>query len=854
MPTIHELHRNVFTGQRFDTNGLQGIADGSVWSIDGPATVNNSSSTAYSIATKSTWSTLVVQNTYETEASDDTVDIGAAMGIALKGRNSIGGIAHITANSSVGRTSIISSTDGGTTNRESLTVSPEGYIGIGHTAPTVALNTKGTLDTNFPGTVTTTGGKVTSVTIEDGGSGYTINSSTLSCVKNGTTTVTTASTSSLEIGMSITGTGIPSSTVVVTIVNATSFTISAAATDSATSTLSFYLRDDLTVVNTGSGGTGFAGTYTVVGGGAGPAAIATITITNAGSGYTSPPAVTGNGSSEDATLTAVIDSVVTIPTFTLSCTKNISTNIITYPSPPQPLVIGTLVSGTAIPTGATIATIPSSTTFTLSSNATNNGTSTLTFSPPHGIRAGDAVSLDTGAGSDLENFTVSAVANTTQFLVDSHPTTHITGSAAASNKMDTDFIKIESGDGNSLLIIDKTGHIGIGGAPRVALDVGLQTDAIILPTGTANQAPGASASQIGSAIGGMVRFDSTSGAFKGYDGSAWIILGLQGIQDEDGDTKISPEVNSDEDKLTFYTDGTIRMIIEETGEFTFPDGSFRVGADTDGYDVKMFGDTTGKYWLWDESADKMIVSGAADITGDLNVSGDTYTDIIRRKSDNSTTTKIRFPSGNDVQIHAGHSSNPVLRVQSGVVTVDGEITVTTLDIGGTNVTSTAAELNILDGVTTTAAELNLIDGGTARGTDAIADGDGVLINDAGTMKMTTVQTLAAYLDDEITSMPNLTTAASLTTTAATTVGALNTGSITSGFTSIDVGAGAITTTGTISAGTLDVADAGIAIIPNSTSYNNQTTNGEIELVKTGGNGYIYFHVGDTKYRVQGSAV
>ena len=54
------------------------------------------------------------------------------------------------------------------------------------------------------------------------------------------------------------------------------------------------------------------------------------------------------------------------------------------------------------------------------------------------------------------------------------------------------------------------------------------------------------------------------------------------------------------------------------------------------------------------------------------------------------------------------------------------------------VTATTAELNILDGVTATAAEINLIDGGTARGTTAIADGDGVLINDAGTMRQTTV--------------------------------------------------------------------------------------------------------------------
>ena len=45
-------------------------------------------------------------------------------------------------------------------------------------------------------------------------------------------------------------------------------------------------------------------------------------------------------------------------------------------------------------------------------------------------------------------------------------------------------------------------------------------------------------------------------------------------------------------------------------------GTINVGADTDGYDVKFFGDTTGKYMLWDESADKLIVSGAIQ-TGDL---------------------------------------------------------------------------------------------------------------------------------------------------------------------------------------------------------------------------------------------
>mgnify|MGYP000359339075 CR=1 FL=1 len=72
----------------------------------------------------------------------------------------------------------------------------------------------------------------------------------------------------------------------------------------------------------------------------------------------------------------------------------------------------------------------------------------------------------------------------------------------------------------------------------------------------------------------------------------------------------------------------------------------------------------------------------------------------------------------------------------------------------TNKTFTSPKLNEDVAVTTTATELNLIDGGATVGTTAIADGDGLLINDAGTMRVSTVQTLAAYLDDEITSMPN----------------------------------------------------------------------------------------------------
>ncbi len=68
-----------------------------------------------------------------------------------------------------------------------------------------------------------------------------------------------------------------------------------------------------------------------------------------------------------------------------------------------------------------------------------------------------------------------------------------------------------------------------------------------------------------------------------------------------------------------------------------------------------------------------------------------------------------------------------------------------LAIGGTAVTSTAAELNILDGVTATASELNLLDGGTSVGSSiTLADADGIVVNDGGTMKTIPASDVKTY--------------------------------------------------------------------------------------------------------------
>ena len=95
--------------------------------------------------------------------------------------------------------------------------------------------------------------------------------------------------------------------------------------------------------------------------------------------------------------------------------------------------------------------------------------------------------------------------------------------------------------------------------------------------------------------------------------------------------------------------------------------------------------------------------------------------------------------------------------------VDGTAHVDAINFNGTAITSTAAELNILDGVTATATELNIIDGDTTATSTTVADADRVVLNDGGTMKQVAVTDLAAYFDDEITAMPNLTSVGTLTT-------------------------------------------------------------------------------------------
>ena len=209
------------------------------------------------------------------------------------------------------------------------------------------------------------------------------------------------------------------------------------------------------------------------------------------------------------------------------------------------------------------------------------------------------------------------------------------------------------------------------------------------------------------------------------------------------------------------------------------------------------------------------------------------------------------------QLQFGDSGTYIHQSADGVLDLvsdtEIEINATTIDINGAvqisgtttiagnlvfgSATVTEAQLEILDGATVTTTELNIMDGGTSATSTTVADADRVVFNDGGTMKQVAVTDLAAYFDDEITSMPNLTTAAALVT-----VSALDTGSITSGFGNIDNGASNITSGGLVK---LDVdADADDVTGDSATGRLTLGAGEDLNLYHGGTNSYIVNDTGD----------
>ena len=224
------------------------------------------------------------------------------------------------------------------------------------------------------------------------------------------------------------------------------------------------------------------------------------------------------------------------------------------------------------------------------------------------------------------------------------------------------------------------------------------------------------------------------------------------------------------------------------------------------------GDAANAFIGYDESADKFTVgtgtfTGAS--TGNLSITTGTLVANI----EGNITGSSGSTTGNAATATALATARTIGCVSfdgTGNINLSGVNTTGNQDTSGNAATATALETarniagqsfdgtgNIsiaptdLTGVNSTATELNIMDGDTSATSTTLADADRVVVNDAGTMKQVALTDFETYMETSLDTLSNV-----------TTVGALNSGSITSGFGAIDVGSSAITTTGTINFGSL----------------------------------------------------
>ena len=91
-------------------------------------------------------------------------------------------------------------------------------------------------------------------------------------------------------------------------------------------------------------------------------------------------------------------------------------------------------------------------------------------------------------------------------------------------------------------------------------------------------------------------------------------------------------------------------------------GTLTVGVDDTGHDVKFFGATSGQYMLWDESADTLFVTGeidagSLDVSGQIDVDGVSYLDAV--VVDGTVTVGVD-DTGHDVKFFGATSGRYML--------------------------------------------------------------------------------------------------------------------------------------------------------------------------------------------------
>ena len=254
------------------------------------------------------------------------------------------------------------------------------------------------------------------------------------------------------------------------------------------------------------------------------------------------------------------------------------------------------------------------------------------------------------------------------------------------------------------------------------------------------------------------------------------------------------------DDLQIYHDGSNSFVANSTG-------ALKLATETSGIAVTI-GHSTSEVTIGDNlTVTGDLTIGGTTNFGDFNITNvgsialDTITNDGTDITLDSSGDIILDAAGNDVFFKAGgttigeieNESNNLI-IKSSVSDADlilrgndggSEISALTFDMSAAGKATFNDQVVIGDGklvlnataITTTAAEINLIDGGTSRGTTAVASGDGILTNDGGTMRMTNVDTFDTYFSATTKTLTNKT----LTTPIANAGIQLKNGSTSAGF-------------------------------------------------------------------------
>jgi len=250
-----------------------------------------------------------------------------------------------------------------------------------------------------------------------------------------------------------------------------------------------------------------------------------------------------------------------------------------------------------------------------------------------------------------------------------------------------------------------------------------------------------------------------------------------------------------------------------------------VGVDDTGYDVQFFGDTASAYMLWDTSTDDLIIAGGGGLivpVGQFTLGAVALTSTATELNllDALDRGSILYGNASGVTTVLGQGSNGYVLTSDGTdiawaassvsglasdnLTVgDAAVTLSTSS-GNITVDATANNSDIIFKGTDATADITMLtlagaDAGAATFNNKIVateldisgdvDVDGTLEADAITIGSTAIGSIYGVVAGS---------------SSIVTTGALDTGSITSGFGTIDTGASAITTTGLISGGSLDI--------------------------------------------------